>query len=213
MKHTLIITPSHLLLVSDSLPELGDIALETLITGEKEMFAIDHLEDIDENTQVKILGSIPQIDSLPILDVTSIEEELQKRGWVDTKKLARDYCEGSGMSSRERYLSYLKGFNDSLSLNKERIYTEADLKTLVMKAYCIGKKDFANGNPAHNLEETALNIIQSLSKNQMEVEIEMERIIKTGNIFDGNSYKIGNILTGKFQPKITNNTIKILRIK
>lgn len=208
MKHTLIITSSHLLLVSDSLPELGDIALETLITGEKEMFAIDHLEDIDENTQVKILGSIPQIDSHPILDVTSIEEELNKRGWFDVLTITSDYIDNNPKRvSKEQDLllglGFLKGFNKRAELNKAAVYTEEDMQ-----------KAFRHGNirsrePFSKLTEYYNAFIQSLqqSKTSMEVEVEKECGEERQCECIDNSHCL------KPQPKITNNCIKILRIK
>ncbi len=145
---------------------------------------------------LKIIAGIQQ---LPSIDFSALsEEDCKKIGWVDVEKLARSYAKihpTKDIDEEERYFNsnckyydaFKEGFKAAQSLNEKK-FSEEDL----IKAYL-------SNSPTD--EKGVKSFIQSLSQPKVfDVEVEMKLLPQ--------AYGHGEYS----QPKITNNSIKILKI-
>jgi hypothetical protein len=98
-------------------------------------------------------------------------------GVVDVEKLANyEYPEGDDWSPEEslvRKLAFLNGFNKSIELNKDKLFTVEDMEKVILNAIeftDFQKDQVRKGNYYH----IALDIIQPLQQTtEIDVEIEM----------------------------------------
>ena len=162
-------------------------------------------KELNKEIIFKIIAStfIPQ---LPNIDFNNLEEEFDI---VDVPKLAnKQFDEDTNKipsptphwydSQDIQFDSFIKGFNKCLSLNKDKLFTLEDLRIV----FGLGAANNANGKPSFE------DIIQSLQPKEWDIEIETEYI----KDFYRDGFRGAGTIDIK-QPKITNNKIKILKIK
>lgn len=169
------------------------------------------------------------IDGLPTLDLSLIAEEI---GWVDVEKLAKLHCPDDIAFEN----MFIRGFNLSQSLNEKK-YSEKDLFNL-LKVVHDKRLDSLSSNIVDNgkvidfnfwnsyskkqiyASELINEFVQSLSKpKEYQVEVEMEDMLQTRHgdqWYDLPNQKEGREPDGIYQTvkriKITNNTIKVIKI-
>lgn len=141
---------------------------------------------------------------LPTVDFSLLsEEDCKKIGFVEVEKLAISIVDRNtatqNQSTFDRYKFFVKeGFKKAQSIN-DNIFSLEDMKT----AYDSGMSNIdSDGCAIGNCNEDFNDIIQSLQKTEWEVEVEMISDIPSMEVM------------GEFEsrPKITNNSIKVLRI-
>jgi len=96
-------------------------------------------------------------------------------GVIDVDKLADDYFKSTNENSvLWRRIDYKAGFNKAIELNKNKLFTLEDMRTVMLNAIEMTdfqKEQFRKDNDYH----IALDIIQSLQQlTEIDVEIEME---------------------------------------
>lgn len=222
--NTLIITNTHLLLVSDEEIKEG----KWFRANEGNHKCLEVRENSDYPFKVAnqynngeiiyhskhwhqvIIGSYPQIDnSLSVLDVSSIEEELQKRGWFDVEKLAENHMASinstySGQRGNivdcqmQSRTSYKKGFNKINELNKA-FFTEDEM----FDAFRTGLRS--------SYDSDFENYIKSLQESKKTMEVEIGEIEKCP--FEFTSRCTQGRCNCERIPNISNNTIKIIKVK
>lgn len=161
----------------------------------------------------KTIAGIPE---LPSIDFSILsEEDCKKIGWVDVEKLATDNeCGLPDSNSKddmmnatliyERYGGFIKGFKAAQSLNEKK-FSEDDMIRLAIRCWNIASKP--EHGATYNVNKIAKEFIQSLSQPKVfDVEVEMEDKGRWSGDMGG------NIWIPKKQPKITNNSIKILKV-
>ena len=172
------LSEEHYIVMGDSEIKIGDIVVEKLLTGKYELFTIHTQNDIDRQTQKKITHSTqPEslgmgwMQSVQPLFLSEVKEllgvvDVEKRG--EKKYPKSEFWVGSGPSrlydenAKERR-TYIEGYNQALEDNKEKKYTEEDMR----KAYYQGHKSGLGSDNGLTFEHT----IQSLQpKTEWEVE-------------------------------------------
>jgi hypothetical protein len=166
------LSEEHYIVMGDSEIKVGDIVAEKLLTGKYELFTIHTLNDIDRQTQKKITHST-QPESLGMGWMQSVQplflsEVKELLGEVDVEEKADlwsiDINEVHPADSYIAKKGYMKGYKESLEDNKERKYTEEDMR----KAYYQGHKSGLGSDNGLTFEHT----IQSLQpKTEWEVEM------------------------------------------
>lgn len=174
------LSEEHYIIVDDLDITTGDIVAEKLLTGGYELFTIHTLNDIDRQTQKKITHSTQPLedvglntsmgwqlgfDKIEPLYLSKVKELL---GEVDVEEKADlwsiDINEVHPADSYIAKKGYMKGYKESLEDNKERKYTEEDMR----KAYYQGHKSGLGSDNGLTFEHT----IQSLQpKTEWEVEM------------------------------------------
>lgn len=151
----------------------------------------------------KIIAGIPE---LPSIDFSLLsEEDCKTIGWVDVEKLADSLVnkvlleEGKYWNDQDArepvYYGIIEGFKSAQSLNDKRFSLE-DMAGLLKYEY--------NNPMTGDYKTVTKNYIQSLQQTSWDVEVEMEEILPSnGNVHDWNK---------PIQPKITNNSIRIVKI-
>lgn len=186
MKYTLIISANKYLLCSDEKIMQGNYARYN--SGEIVRM------DVEINTD-NLSKIIAGHSTLPSIDFTSLnKEECDRIGYVDVDVLANNYAvQEHGIDNNKQYqrgYSY-NGFIEGYNSNKNK-YSEDDLIKAIDMAV----------NWQYQTEAPITDtIIQSLHNKVFNVEIEMEDKIA----LDGHTV-IGS------EPKIHNNSIKILKV-
>ena len=173
---------------------------------------ISHYQDVDGNF-FKIIAGLPD---LPKLDLSLIAKKI---GWVDLNKIESDYfdeatkgwdedgIEDYGHEVRQDAEIYLRGFKAGQSLNEKK-YSEKDMSNLWQYIVEGAKDILISGTTTISSFE---DYIQSLSKpKEYQVEVEME-LISNEYDYDEDETTLAHSIESWEQPKITNNTIKILR--
>ena len=161
------------------------------------------------------------LPELPSINFNNLEEEF---GIINVEKLADAYIDKNNLNIPPNNLTdeqqndlypyeivkfkktYLDAFNKCLSLNKDKRYTLEDIKTAIRYGFDVGFCSNSN-NKTKNTLLSEDEIIQSLEpKIEFEIELETEWIkdFPKGGFGGAGSIDIE-------QPKITNNSIKILR--
>lgn len=158
---------------------------------------ISHYQDVDGNF-FKIIAGLPD---LPKLDLSLIADGI---GWVDVEKLANDHI--YSMQNRKlsplilgaKKLSFIDGFKTHQSLNEKK-YSEKDIRD----AFIAGQDNIdCDGDCIDEVDTAFAEHIDSLSKlKEHQVEVEMEQ-------YTINYHK--DLWSNRI--KITNNTIKVLKI-
>lgn len=129
------LSEDHYVLTDDSEIRIGDIVAEKLLTGKYELFTIHTLNDIDKSTQKKIaystqpesLGTGWMQSVLPLL----LSEVKELFGMVDVEKKAWKYNPVKKLDAEFIRAGYVRGYNEALEDNKERKYTEQDLRKAI----------------------------------------------------------------------------------
>jgi hypothetical protein len=166
------------------------------------------------------------IPELPNIDFNNLEEEF---GIVDVEKLALENAKLPVNNHKQqdlnteiwisgaRQLGFKEGFNKCLELNKNKLYTEKDLKKAIKLAqnYTCDVQYDENDERHEILKHTHSEsmIIQSLQpKTEWDIKIEMETKCYCGHT----SHCECEEIEGKpfiQRPMLNNNQIKILKIK
>ncbi len=210
MKTTLIMLPQPIL-VSDEEANAHDAiwdCVNSQVTVLRQSYGLTNY--------MKIIAGLPD---LPKLDLSLIAERI---GWVDVEKLADKFFESwsLGDGKQSSYELFRKVYKFSQSLNEKK-YSLEDMR----KCYAQG---IADSNEYMFLEKSGREFfedyIHSLSKpKEYQVEVEMEvnqcdGCISGHPIVDGIHvvpYSSGSMVCKKHlydRPKITNNTIKVLKV-
>ena len=131
------LSEDHYIVMDDSDIKIGDVVAEKLLTGKYELFTIQTLNDIHEQTQIKITHSTqPEsfgtgwMQSIQPLFLTEVKELL---GEVDVEKKSYAFIREIGGTRQER-LAYIDGYREALEDNKEKKWTDADVIRIVEKS-------------------------------------------------------------------------------
>ena len=132
------------IVVDDSEIKIGDIVAEKLLTGKYDLFTIHTLNDVDKSTQKKIVYST-QPESLCMGSMQSVlplflSEVKELLGEVDVEKKAKERYTEKDFAPGEiliRKIAWINGYNECLEDNKEKKYTETDIKNAIIRAYSI----------------------------------------------------------------------------
>ena len=157
------LSEEHYIVVDDLDIKIGDIVAEKLLTGKYELFTIQTLNDIDRQTQKKIIYStqpeslgVGWMQSVQPLLLSEVEELL---GIVDVEKKSYAFKKEIGGTRQER-LAYIDGYSEALEDNKEKKYTEKDMQWALHEA---------RYHQQHTIEE----IIEALHQPKTEWEMEI----------------------------------------
>lgn len=166
---------------------------------------------IHEGKSVYAKKIIAGIEGLPRIDWNGLEEEF---GWVDVEKLAEEQYpyQKTPVSNyaqdlnSDKKIGFIKGFKKAQSLNDKKFSLE-DMKKAVFKVYKNGIRSPKEGKQSFN--EILNEIIQSLQQPKvLDIEVEME--CAYGDECPSKGDYLKQHLC-KIQPKITNNSIKIIK--
>lgn len=149
----------------------------------------------------KIIAGIPE---LPSIDFSLLSEEDYKTiGYIDVEKLAYEYYTSNEHYRAADAFHFSNGFKKAQSLN-DKMFSLEDMREAIAEAWnsC---EDNENGE---TFTQCFNRIIQSLQQNVWDVEVEME-FVEDPSDYNSNPQKL---LPSIFKPKITNNSIKVLRI-
>lgn len=187
------LSEDHYIICDNSDIKIGDIVAEKLLTGRYELFTIHTPNDIDKLRQKKVTHSTQPLEEMNhgnykskvFLDIKPrpLSEVKELLGVVDVEKKAEikypksEFWVGSGPSrlydenAKERR-TYIEGYKQAIEDNKEKKYTEEDLR----KAMFLYSAWITGGAPSLRVAETAEQrveqIIQSLQpQTEWEVEI------------------------------------------
>lgn len=191
---TQLILLAEPILVSDEEINEGDNVLDNVyrIWTNIESCWLKPMKDAIKNQSIhympkgKIIAGIPE---LPLIDFSALsKEDCKKIGWVDVEKLANDYAIATKSPNRTAHkFGFIEGFKTAQSLNEKKFSEEGILKAIAEAQY------FSD-------------IIHILRKPKIiDVEVEMEDL----NDYDDDET---DGLLPILRPKITNNSIKIIKI-
>ena len=174
------LSDDHYIVMDDSDIKIGDVVAERLLTGKYELFTIQTLNDIDEQTQIKITHSTqPEffgtgwMQSIQPLFLSEVKELL---GVVDIEKKVLEYNRKKFVSEfnpkKDQFAAgIIVGWKQALEDNKDRKYTEEDMR----KAMRFGS--MRNKLTISELESSFQQLIQSLQpKTEWNVEIVEDKL-------------------------------------
>jgi len=185
------LSEDHYIICDDSEITTGDIVAEKLLTGKYELFTIHTLNDIDKSTQKKITHSTQPLGFLNEVGLTTanlkpdwtnveylpLSEVKELLGVVDVEKKAHNWSTRQTTRSTDYWRSmvstYVEAYNQALEDNKEKKYTEEDMRKAIEIAQTtsyVSTQLFSDQSSVkHNF--SAEEIIQSLQpKTEWEVE-------------------------------------------
>jgi len=192
------------IVTSDEQVEKGNIVLETLIDGKKELFEIHTLNDIDLERQVKIIAQQDQID------FSGLSEDEQKEiGWFDFERLAlkpaiEDSKTYTDVNTYDFRRGFEKGFKKVQELLSNRRFSLEDMEAIFYVGVQLGinqELHTQQHKPLQDEDKVFNRTVQSLSQKSWKIELEMEDKIALD----------GHTVIGK-EPKLTNGKIKILKL-
>lgn len=161
-------------------------------------------KELNKEIRFKIIAST-FIPELPNIDFNNLEEEF---GIIDVEKLAKEangylpYARDTkGVAFNE---GFIEGFNKCLELNKDKLLTLDDISNF---RKILEDGVFSNMSCSSAIVEFD-KFIKSLQKTERDIKIETEYI----KDFYRDGFGGAGTIDIK-QPKITNNKIKILKIK
>jgi hypothetical protein len=179
MNYILIKINNLLILVSD----------EELKTGDSFYFNIDGIFDIlqvestfhlnrikDNKSNKKVLSQSPKLS----------ENVAKKIGWVDVEELSgsatEHYYQNSDNQEYCEYQTFQRGFDVGFQKAQElnqKEYSESDVESIWKYALYSAESHDRNGakNKARFIEKDVKSFIQSLSKSQWQVEVELMEFI------------------------------------
>lgn len=214
MNYKLIMLPNPILISDEEIKE-GDRYFDA--TDKEGLYPI-YRRSQDLKFYSGCVKVVAGIEGLPKLDLSAIAEEI---GWIDVEKLAwetlfskwdsRDIIE-----QKEQYAlkAFIEGFKVAQSLNEKK-YSLEDAK-LIWKA---GQEYWRTSGRSVTFEELIERRQQLLSKpKEYSVEVDMEHCEYCdgdGVYIDNDSNRVScevHAVHTKSKPKITDNTIKVLRV-
>lgn len=150
---------------------------------------------------------IARIEGLPSVDWNGLEDEF---GWVNVEKLAKEWYESAQYSSSliADHGSYIQGFRKAQSLNEKKFSLE-DVKDLVSQGWFNGIGYIIKSEKSFNTFDDYWNYLsnQLQQPEVFDIEVEMEEYDHDESWSEiGGAYE-----TFKLRPKITNNSIKIMK--
>ena len=155
----------HYVIITNDKINVDDIVLETRVDGSMGLEHIQTLNDIDPSTQKKVTHT-----SIPIVGLSLIDEDelIELLGEVDVKKKAEEmfpYKETrTDYATDECREIYKSGYNQALEDNKDRKYTEEDMR----KMFDMGEGLSSFNDSDDNKFRYALSLVQL--KPQWDVE-------------------------------------------
>lgn len=182
---------SQPILVSDEEQKKGEFIIHKTLLDK-----VTKCPDIYGSTQEHWYKVLAGIEGLPILDLSAIAEKI---GWVDVEKLA-DEVYGDSMVGKG---FWIEGFKANQSLNEKKFSLE-DMFFIFNKGieFCdnevskFRQKEF----------DKAIEIISQPKVFDVEVEMELADVTYMENNF------LGGTPAHMYFPKITNNSIKIIKV-
>ncbi len=161
------LSEDHYIVMDDSEIKIGDIVAEKLLTGKYELFTIQTLNDIDRQTQKKITHST-QPESLGMGWMQSVQplllsEVKELLGVVDVEKKALEISpveldeDEFDVNETHRVtwvLGYIEGYKQALEDNKEKKYTEEDMRAVFMHGFLLGVD---RGDYSRDIEDKTLS--------------------------------------------------------
>lgn len=189
------INPEHYVIVDDSEIKEGDVVAEKLITGEYELFEIHNTNDIDSSSQKVITHSTQpfncncsnkgyRLDTncaernhcFDKIQYLSLQEVKELIGDVDVEKKAEISSEiQEGTYTPQHKITYKHGYQDgynqALEDNKEKKYTEEDLR----KAIEFGRGQILDNISIGIIHEQTDNFIQSLPTPKTQWEVTFDK--------------------------------------
>jgi hypothetical protein len=210
MKTKLIKHEDYWIVVSDEKPKQNDWYIYN--TGE----VIEYLVKLNDDNLKKILFSQNPEHNLPT--ITFSEEVAKELGIVDVEKLAYNWLYDIEEENLIRKyplkpmeFGYIKAYNQCLSDNADKKFTLEDIKKAIKYGQdfafgCTNSSDYMTNEELKNGEQSEEEFIQSLTKQEYFCELEMELVeecLPMPNI---------HVKTGKYQPKIINNSVFVKRI-
>lgn len=201
MNYKLIMLPQPIL-ISDEKIKGGDI-LPYVMKWENGYEVFNLNNGIRESKLSRACKIIAGIEGLPNLDLSLIADEI---GWVDVLKLTESFINNRpNRTSLEHDLllgiGFTEGFKAAQSLNEKK-YSEEDIKYAMFQVFKNGCRSPKEGREGFG--EIYNRVIQPLSKPKeylVEVQTERTRYPKGDDGWED-----------VYTPKITNNTIKILKL-
>jgi hypothetical protein len=207
--------PEGFIVTSDEIPHKGDIVFETL---NKVLFTVLEENDYSNSSFKKVIAQQDQIDFSTLL-----EEEQKKIGWFDIEKLAEtgadNYVLGFAADYQNEletgyYAGYLEAFQKAQEFLSDKVFTLNEVKGLLFQvgnAMRYKGVNYASYYNYKNVKEEVDKVLQSLSQNLWQVELEMEWIIEGDEEHDEGGTLPG-IVASYQQPKLTNGKITITKI-
>lgn len=202
MKTQLIKIQDDFILVSDEEIKEGDfIGYSTL----KVFVPVQYLGGDLTKTERKIIAGIPE---LPLIDFSALsEEELKIIGWVDVEKLAKEKYQYVSenpphviITPENKLEGFIEGFKAAQSLN-DKTFSLEDM----FACFNLGI-EFCE-DEVHKFRKKEFNkFIQSLQQTSWDVEVEME------DIGGYRQDSMNGCWISKWQPKITNSSLKVTKI-
>lgn len=225
MKAKLILLAEPILVVSKEEADLNDFIWTTNIPFEKVkeidknystqkghewLFTVHGSRNQYKSCEVKgkIIAGIPE---LPSIDFSALsEEDCKKIGWVDVEKLANESFPVSifdDLFEEGGRIGFKEGFKACQSLNEKKFSEEDMLKLAIYM--CSNEAILKEEFEGKGLEEIAKEYIQSVSQpKEVDVEVEMELVL-TNEIDAAADFEL---FLNTEQPKITNNSIKVIKV-
>ena len=161
------------IVTSDEQVEKGNIVLETLIDGKKELFEIHTLNDINLERQVKVIAQQDQIDFSSL----SIEEQ-KEIGYFDVVNFSQKHKDlqlksGKDLShSISSMYGFMDGFKTAQELLSDRIFTLKEVKQSLFDLADVFFNNCQKGITEEDCQKYQNIIIQSLSQKSWKIEIE-----------------------------------------
>lgn len=150
MQKIIKLSDTHYIGVDDSEIKVGDIVAEKLLTGGYELFTIHTPNDIDKLRQKKVTHSSKPLEDINFVDEAegkiipkikplSLSEIRELLGMVDVEsralkpaiKYIEIYTDANTFDFRK---GYEKGYYEALEDNKEKKYTEEDMRKTIEMA-------------------------------------------------------------------------------
>ena len=157
-----------------------------LIKTPEQLYKLEFYNDEDMLACATALLSKQNCDKIfEIIDVEKLAEENYPSGddWTNAQSLVRK-------------LAFINGINKAMELNKDKVFTEEDMR----KAYFDGYNDKEENkffNPSKSLQQPT----------EMDIEIEMEEISSSYLV------TIGEVKTTKLKPKLDSSGCLVLTKK
>ena len=190
MNYQLIMLPNPILVSDEEIQEQCYVNR----TGTDINFLALYVEEYPEYFKncKRIIATIYPFPNIPSIDFSNLStEDCKKIGWVDIINLAiKNGCSIQDISG----YSFIKGFKAAQSLNEKR-FSEEDLRKAFEAGWECKKNNGYKINDSYKKDYNSF--INLLSQPKIfSVEIETDRVPNGWDIF----------------PKITNNSIKILKV-
>jgi hypothetical protein len=137
------------------------------LISDKEIESGDEYVKLDNRPRTLLLGTtISHVTKVSKLSKQNCDEIFAV---VDVEKLARERLNATGWDADLPFIAGFKdGFNKAMELNKDKVFTEEDMKKAINLAYVIGKSD----DTYQECEKFVCEQLQSI-KQPTEIEVEV----------------------------------------